>query len=40
MTPDPAQLQAWVDEIIPNVQFPGSAGPARKPNRDRVAVPS
>jgi probable F420-dependent oxidoreductase len=22
MTPDPAQLQQWVDEIIPNVQFP------------------
>ena len=40
MTPDPKQLQAWVDEIIPNVQFPASAGPVRKPNRDRVAVPS
>jgi probable F420-dependent oxidoreductase len=40
MTPDPAQLQAWVDEIIPNVTFPASAGPVRKPNRDRVAVAS
>ncbi len=40
MTPDPGQLQAWVDEIIPNVTFPSSAGPVRKPNRDRVAVPS
>jgi alkanesulfonate monooxygenase SsuD/methylene tetrahydromethanopterin reductase-like flavin-dependent oxidoreductase (luciferase family) len=40
MTPDPKQLQAWVDEIIPNVQFPASAGPVRKPNRDRVAVAS
>jgi hypothetical protein len=40
MTPDPGQLQAWVDEIIPNVTFPASAGPVRKPNRDRVAVAS
>jgi alkanesulfonate monooxygenase SsuD/methylene tetrahydromethanopterin reductase-like flavin-dependent oxidoreductase (luciferase family) len=40
MTPDPAQLRAWVDVIIPNVQFPASAGAVRKPNRDRVAVPS
>ena len=38
MTPDPAQLQLWVDEIIPNVTFPATAGPVRKPNRARVAV--
>jgi len=31
MTPDPAQLQLWVDEIIPNVNFPASAGPVRRP---------
>jgi probable F420-dependent oxidoreductase len=31
MTPDPAQLQDWVDEIIPNVKFPDSAGPVRRP---------
>src|SRR4029077_9482627 len=31
MTPDPAQLQSWVDEIIPNVTFPASAGPVRRP---------
>ncbi|HEX5395625.1 MAG TPA: LLM class flavin-dependent oxidoreductase [Candidatus Limnocylindria bacterium] len=30
MTPDPAQLQSWVDEIIPNVTFPASAGPVRR----------
>ena len=30
MTPDPAQLQAWVDEIIPNVTFPATAGPVRR----------
>jgi len=40
MTPDPKQLRAWVDEIIPNVQFPTSAGPVRKPNRGQVAVAS
>ena len=40
MTPDPKQLQQWVDEIIPNVTFPSTAGPVRKPNRNRVAVPS
>jgi hypothetical protein len=40
LTPDPGQLEAWVDEIIPNVSFPDSAGPVRKPNRERVAVPS
>jgi hypothetical protein len=37
MTPDPAQLQQWVDEIIPNVTFPPTAGPVRRPNRN-VAV--
>jgi alkanesulfonate monooxygenase SsuD/methylene tetrahydromethanopterin reductase-like flavin-dependent oxidoreductase (luciferase family) len=31
MTPDPAQLQAWVDDIIPNVQFPATVGPVRRP---------
>ena len=31
MTPDPAQLQEWVDEIIPNVTFPPTAGPVRQP---------
>lgn len=31
MTPDPAQLQHWVDEIIPNVKFPATAGPVRRP---------
>ena len=30
MTPDPAQLRAWVDEIIPNVTFPATAGPVRR----------
>ena len=30
MTPDPAQLQGWVDEIIPNVRFPASAGAVRR----------
>ena len=30
MTPDPAQLQSWIDEIIPNVTFPPSAGPVRR----------
>ena len=36
MTPDPAQLQLWVDEIIPNVDVPGDrrAGP---PPADAVA---
>ncbi len=33
MTPDPAQLQQWVDEIIPNVTFPPTAGPVRRPPR-------
>lgn len=30
MTPDPAQLRAWVDQIVPNVKFPaGSRPPGR-----------
>ena len=29
-TPDPAQLRHWVDEIIPAVKFPASAGPVRR----------
>src|SRR5512141_1194667 len=40
MTPDPRQLEDWVREIIPNVTFPPTAGPVRKPNRDAVAVAS
>jgi probable F420-dependent oxidoreductase len=31
MTPDPAQLRHWVDEIIPAVTFPPTAGPVRRP---------
>ncbi len=31
MTPDPAQLRLWVDHIIPNVTFPATAGPVRRP---------
>jgi probable F420-dependent oxidoreductase len=31
MTPDPAQLRLWVDEIIPGVTFPETAGPVRRP---------
>ena len=30
MTPDPAQLQDWIDHIIPNVKFPANAGPVRR----------
>src|SRR3954454_20411910 len=30
MTPDPAQLQSWIDEIIANVKFPATAGPVRR----------
>jgi probable F420-dependent oxidoreductase len=30
MTPDPAQLGDWIDEIIPNVTFPVTAGPVRR----------
>ncbi|MEO8469801.1 MAG: TIGR03619 family F420-dependent LLM class oxidoreductase [Chloroflexota bacterium] len=36
MTPDPGQLQHWVDEIIPNVVFPATAGPVRRPVRNPV----
>lgn len=30
MTPDPAQLEDWVREIIANVKFPATAGPVRR----------
>ena len=30
----------WVQEIIPNIVFPATAGPVRKPNRSTVAVAS
>ena len=30
MTPDPGQLQSWIDEIIANVEFPATAGPTRR----------
>ena len=30
MTPDPAQLRTWVDQIIPNVRFPATLGPVRR----------
>ena len=30
MTPDPAQLRQWIDEIIANVKFPPMAGPVRR----------
>ena len=30
MTPDAAQLRDWIDEIIPNVTFPATAGPVRR----------
>jgi probable F420-dependent oxidoreductase len=30
MTPDPAQLEDWIREIIENVRFPDTAGPARR----------
>jgi hypothetical protein len=30
MTPDPAQLRNWVDEIIPALTFPSTAGPIRR----------
>jgi alkanesulfonate monooxygenase len=30
MTPDPAQLRTWVDEIIPNIAFPATVGPVRR----------
>ena len=31
MTPDPAQLDLWVEHIIPNVKFPPTVGPVRRP---------
>jgi len=33
MTPDPGQLQSWIDEIIANVTFPSTAGPVRRVTR-------
>jgi probable F420-dependent oxidoreductase len=30
MTPDPEQLRDWVDEVIPNINFPATAGPVRR----------
>jgi alkanesulfonate monooxygenase len=30
MTPDPAQLRHWVNEIIPALSFPPTAGPVRR----------
>jgi probable F420-dependent oxidoreductase len=30
MTPDPAQLRHWTDEIIPALRFPPTAGPVRR----------
>jgi probable F420-dependent oxidoreductase len=30
MTPDPGQLRHWVDEIIPALTFPPTAGPVRR----------
>jgi probable F420-dependent oxidoreductase len=30
MTPDPAQLRHWIDEVIPNVTFPATAGPVTR----------
>jgi hypothetical protein len=40
MTPDPDQLRLWVEYIIPNVRFPASAGPVRRPPQpwQRTAV--
>jgi hypothetical protein len=40
MTPDPRQLHDWVEHVIPNVVFPPSAGPVRRPNRNAIAVAS
>ena len=40
MTPDPAQLSLWVDHIIPNVQFPASAGPVRRPPSPWLRTPA
>lgn len=36
MTPDPAQLRDWVEEIIPAVVFPPTAGPVRRMARAAV----
>jgi probable F420-dependent oxidoreductase len=36
MTPDPRQLQDWIDHVIPNVKFPATAGPVRR----TVAAPA
>lgn len=30
MTPDPAQLEDWINHVIPNVKFPPTAGPVRR----------
>ena len=30
MTPDETQLRDWIDEIIPNLKFPATAGPVRR----------
>jgi len=30
MTPEPAQLHNWINEIIPNVKFPATVGPVRR----------
>jgi alkanesulfonate monooxygenase len=40
MTPDPAQLRLWADHIIPNVTFPATAGPVRRPPQPAVAAVS
>ena len=33
LTPDPGQLRHWVDEVIPALRFPPTAGPVRRPLR-------
>jgi probable F420-dependent oxidoreductase len=38
MTPDPAQLRSWIDEIIANVKFPATAGPVRRMGATAVAA--
>ena len=40
MTPNPAQLQLWVDHIIPNVTFPPTAGPVRRPPQPAAVLAS
>ena len=37
MTPDPAQLRHWVDEIIPNVTLPGDGRAGPPAGRDVAA---